>query len=77
MRLRRHFRWTRSFAPRAALLIAAVVMLASGLGAGWGWLRAQAALNQQLDLILAAEAEGFLREYEAGGLSGLATVAQT
>ncbi|WP_338928281.1 HAMP domain-containing sensor histidine kinase [Roseomonas mucosa] len=77
MRLRRHFRWTRSFAPRAALLIAAVVMLASGLGAGWGWLRAQAALNQQLDLILAAEAEGFLREYEAGGLSGLATVAQS
>ncbi|TPG53823.1 sensor histidine kinase [Roseomonas nepalensis] len=66
----------RSFAPRVALAMAVVVLLTSLLGAGWGWLRAQAALRQQLDLVLAAEAEGLLRDYETFGLRGLSEVAE-
>ncbi|HEY8611442.1 MAG TPA: HAMP domain-containing sensor histidine kinase [Roseomonas sp.] len=66
----------RSFAPRVALTIAAVVLVTSILGAGWGWLRAHDALRQQLDLVLAAEAEGLLRDYEAYGLRGLAEAAE-
>lgn len=66
----------RSFAPRMALAIAAVVLVASILGAGWGWLRARDALRQQLDLVLAAEAEGLLRDYETYGLRGLAEAAE-
>ncbi|WP_159997091.1 HAMP domain-containing sensor histidine kinase [Roseomonas sp. 18066] len=64
--------WPRSFAPRLALAMAAVVLVASVCGAGWGWLRAQSALRQQLDLVLAAEAEGLIRDYENYGLAGLA-----
>ncbi|WP_419897204.1 sensor histidine kinase [Roseomonas sp. USHLN139] len=64
--------WPRSFAPRLALAMAAVVLVASFCGAGWGWLRAQSALRQQLDLVLAAEAEGLIRDYENYGLAGLA-----
>jgi signal transduction histidine kinase len=67
--------WLRSFAPRVALAIAVVVLVTSFLGAGWGWLRAQAALRQQLDLVLAAEAEGLLRDFETYGLQGLAEAA--
>jgi signal transduction histidine kinase len=67
--------WLRSFAARVALAVSAVVLVASLLGAGWGWLRAQAALRQQLDLVLAAEAEGLLRDYETYGLQGLAEAA--
>ncbi|MBR0666699.1 HAMP domain-containing protein [Roseomonas hellenica] len=66
----------RSFAPRMALAIAAVVLVTSILGAGWGWLRARDALRQQLDLVLAAEAEGLLRDYETYGLRGLAEAAE-
>ncbi|HEY4250527.1 MAG TPA: hypothetical protein VGM87_04990, partial [Roseomonas sp.] len=66
----------RSFAPRMALTMAIVVLVTSFLGAGWGWLRAQDALRQQLDLVLAAEAEGLLRDYEAYGLRGLAEAAE-
>ncbi|MFC3125141.1 sensor histidine kinase [Pseudoroseomonas globiformis] len=65
----------RSFAPRVALLMGAVVLAASMLGAGWGWLRAQQALRQQLDLVLAAEIEGLLRDHESYGLRGLAEAA--
>lgn len=61
-----------SFALRAATASAAVMLVLSLLGSGWGWLRAEAALRQQLDLAIAAEAEGFLREYEEFGLRGLA-----
>ena len=61
-----------SFALRAATASAVVMLVLSLLGSGWGWLRAEAALRQQLDLALAAEAEGFLREYEDFGLRGLA-----
>jgi len=61
-----------SFALRAATASAAVMLVLSMLGSGWGWLRAEAALRQQLDLAIAAEAEGFLREYEDFGLRGLA-----
>ncbi|HWL82940.1 MAG TPA: ATP-binding protein [Roseomonas sp.] len=67
--------WPRSFAPRVALLVGAVVLVASFLGAGWGWLRAQEALRRQLDLVLAADAEGLLRDYETYGLRGLADAA--
>jgi signal transduction histidine kinase len=66
----------RSFAPRVALTIAVVVLVTSFLGAGWGWLRAQDALRQQLDLVLAAEAEGLVRDYETYGLRGLSEVAE-
>jgi len=68
--------WLRSFAPRVALLVSAVVLVASFLGAGWGWLRAQESLRRQLDLVLAADAEGLLRDYESYGLRGLAEAAQ-
>lgn len=61
-----------SFALRAATASAVVMLVLSVLGSGWGWLRAEAALRQQLDLAIAAEAEGFLREYEEFGLRGLA-----
>jgi len=61
-----------SFALRAATASAVVMLVLSLLGSGWGWLRAEAALRQQLDLAIAAEAEGFLREYEEFGLRGLA-----
>jgi signal transduction histidine kinase len=66
----------RSFAPRMALIIAGVVLVASVLGAGWGWFRAREALREQLDLVLAAEAEGLLRDYETYGLRGLADSAE-
>ncbi|MCR0982156.1 sensor histidine kinase [Roseomonas populi] len=66
----------RSFAPRMALAVAVVVLVACFLGAGWGWLRAQDALRQQLDLVLAAEAEGLLRDYESYGLRGLSEAAE-
>ena len=56
--------------------MAVVVLVTSFLGAGWGWLRAQAALREQLDLVLAAEAEGLLRDYETYGLRGLSEVAE-
>lgn len=64
----------RSFALRAALLAAAAVLLASLLGSGWVWLSARAALRDQLDLAVAAEASGLLREYRQGGAAGLAAV---
>lgn len=47
------------------------MLVVSLLGAGWIWLRAEAALRAQLDLTLAAEAEGFVRAFEAGGVSEL------
>jgi signal transduction histidine kinase len=63
----------RSFALRAAVASAAVMLVLTLLGSGWVWLRASAALRQQFDIAIAGEAEGFAREYEAFGLAGLAT----
>ncbi|UPY37352.1 HAMP domain-containing sensor histidine kinase [Sediminicoccus sp. KRV36] len=65
-----------SFALRAATASAVVMLVLSLLGSGWGWLRAEAALRQQLDLAIAAEADGFLREYEEFGLRGLAVAVE-
>ncbi|WP_424813525.1 sensor histidine kinase [Roseococcus sp. YIM B11640] len=61
-----------SFAVRVATASAAVMLVLSLLGSYWGWWRAEGALRQQLDLAIAAEAEGFLREFQDFGLRGLA-----
>lgn len=66
-----------SFALRAATASAAVMLVLSLLGSYWGWWRAEGALRQQLDLVIAAEAEGFVREFEEGGLRGLALSVET
>ena len=66
-------RLIRSFALRTSLGIAAAALLLSLVGAGWGWLRAEAALRQELDLVLAGEAEGLIRDYEAIGPQALQT----
>ncbi|GIX09741.1 HAMP domain-containing sensor histidine kinase [Elioraea sp.] len=62
----------RSFAVRVAVAAAAVMLVLTLLGSGLVWLRASAALRQQLDIAIAGEAEGFAREYEALGLGELA-----
>lgn len=61
----------RSFALRAALAAAAVMLVASLLGSGWISRQAGEALRGQLDLALAAEVESLIREYETFGLVGL------
>lgn len=66
----------RSFALRAALGAAVLMLLASLLGAGWVWRAADRELRQQHDLALAAEAEALLREYEVFGIAGLAEQAR-
>ncbi|MCK8786218.1 HAMP domain-containing histidine kinase [Roseomonas sp. NAR14] len=58
---------TRSFALRTALGIAAVVLGVSVLGFSWGYLRAQAALREQLDYAVASEAESFVTDFEMFG----------
>ncbi len=68
--------WLRSFALRTALGIAAAALLLSLLGAGWGWLRAETALRQELDLVLAGEAEGLIRDYQAIGPDALLDAAR-
>ena len=60
-------RLLHSFALRTALVFAAAALLLSLLGAGWGWIRAETALRQELDLLLAGEAEGLIRDYQAIG----------
>lgn len=69
-------RLLRSFALRTSLGIAAAALLLSLLGAGWGWLRAETALNQELDLVLAGEAEGLIRDYRAIGPEALLDAAR-
>ena len=69
-------RLLRSFALRTALGIAAAALLLSLLGAGWGWLRADTALREQLDLVLAGEAEGLIRDYQAIGPAALLDAAR-
>ena len=69
-------RLVRSFALRTSLGIAAAALLLSLVGAGWGWLRAEAALRQELDLVLAGEAEGLIRDYEAIGPQALLDAAR-
>ena len=51
-------------------------LLLSLLGAGWGWLRADTALREQLDLVLAGEAEGLIRDYQAIGPAALLDAAR-
>ena len=69
-------RLLRSFALRTALAIAASALLLSLLGAGWGWMRAETALRQELDLVLAGEAEGLIRDYQAIGAQALLDAAR-
>lgn len=66
----------RSFALRAALAAAALMLFASLLGAGWVWYAAEQELRQQRDLALVAEAEAMMREYEVLGIAGLAEQAR-
>ena len=69
-------RLLRSFALRTALGIAAAALLLSLVGAGWGWSRAEVALRQELDLVLAGEAEGLIRDYESIGPEALLDAAR-
>lgn len=62
----------RSFALRVAAALAALVLLVTGLGFGWGYWRVEQALGAQLDAAIAADAEGYLGDYQAIGLPGLA-----
>ncbi len=62
----------RSFALRVAAALAALVLLVTGLGFGWGYWRVEQALGAQLDAAIAADAEGYLGDYQAVGLPGLA-----
>ena len=66
----------RSFALRTALGVALAALLLSLLGAGWGWLRAEVALRQELDLVLAGEAEGLIRDYQSIGPAALLDAAR-
>ena len=61
---------------RTSLGIAAAALLLSLLGAGWGWLRAETALRQELDLVLAGEAQGLIRDYQAIGPDALLDAAR-
>lgn len=65
-----------SFALRVATASAAVMLVLSLLSSGWVWWQAETALRRQLDITIAAEAEGFVREYEDFGLRGLATAVE-
>ena len=69
-------RLVRSFALRTSLGVAAAALLLSLVGAGWGWLRAETALRQELDLVLAGEAEGLIRDYQAIGPEALLDAAR-
>ena len=70
------WRLWRSFALRTALGVAAAALTLSLLGAGWGWLRAELALRQELDLVLAGEAEGLIRDYRTIGPGALLDAAR-
>jgi signal transduction histidine kinase len=61
----------RSFAVRVAALAAGLVVLVCLLGFGWGYLRVEEALSNQLDAAIAGQTEAFLEELDAGGLNGL------
>ncbi len=61
---------------RTALGVALAALLLSLLGAGWGWLRAEVALQQELDLVLAGEAEGLIRDYQSIGAVALLDAAR-
>lgn len=64
-------RLLRSFALRTALGIAGAALLVSLAGAWWGWSRAERALQGELDLILATEAEGLVRDEQTLGPGAL------
>lgn len=66
----------RSFTIRTALGLATVILLLALLGAAWGRSRAEAALSEQLDLILRAEAEGLIRDYQRFGATALLDAAR-
>lgn len=57
----------RSFALRVGATSAALVLLVCGLGFGWGYWRVERALGAQLDAAIAAEAEGYLEDYQSLG----------
>jgi signal transduction histidine kinase len=67
----------RSLALRTAVVAAAVMLVASFLGALGIWRGAETAMRGQLDLALAVEAESLIREYESFGLAGLSDQAAT
>ena len=56
--------------------MAAAALSLSLLGAGWGWIRAEVALRQELDVVLASEGEGLIRDYEAIGPEALLDAAR-
>jgi signal transduction histidine kinase len=61
----------KSFALRVAALAAGLVVLVCGLGFGWGFLRVEGALREQLDAAIASDAQDFLTDYENLGPNGL------
>jgi signal transduction histidine kinase len=69
-------RLLHSFALRTALAIAGAALLLSLLGAGWGWSRAEVALRQELDVVLASEGEGLIRDYQTIGPQALLDAAR-
>ena len=52
------------------------MLLLAFFGAAWGRSRAEAALSEQLDLILRAEAEGLIRDYQQFGATALLDAAR-
>ena len=65
------FSLRRSFALRVAALAAALVVLVCGGGFFWGYLRVAGALQDQLDTVIASDAQDLLAEYETDGPAGL------
>lgn len=67
----------RSFALRTAVLAALVVLLVTGLGLGFGYLRSERVLRDNLDAALQQEALGLIAVQRGAGTPGLiAEVAQ-
>ncbi len=60
----------RSFALRVAAVAAALVVLVTGLGFGWGYWRVEQALGAQLDAAIAADLQDYLGDYGALGPGG-------
>jgi len=61
----------KSFALRVAALAAALVVVVCGLGFGWGFLRVESALRDQLDLAIASDAQDYLADFESLGANAL------
>ncbi len=65
------FSLRRSFALRVAALAAGLVIIVCGAGFFWGYLRVAGALQEQLDAVIASDAQDLLADYEAAGPAGL------